>query len=77
MSGALLIIAEPGRAITNPVFYIKMSLLGVAIAITFWLASVARRRSEPAGAVHVVAAALVMLIWSGVIVAGRYIAYYV
>ena len=43
VSGALLIIAEPFRTITNPVFYLKMSLLLVAIALTLWLASFARR----------------------------------
>src|SRR5688572_23267790 len=37
ISGALLIIAEPFRTITNPVFYLKMTLLVVAIAITVWL----------------------------------------
>lgn len=77
LSGALLIIAEPGRAITNPVFYVKMTLLVVAIAITLWLAAVARRQPERPTRLHVAAAALSMLIWAGIIVAGRYIAYYV
>jgi hypothetical protein len=74
LSGALLILAEPGRTITNSVFYIKMSLLIVAIAITLWLAAVARR-NRPPGTAHKVAAALFMLIWVGIIFAGRYIAY--
>jgi hypothetical protein len=77
VSGALLIIAEPSRAITNPVFYAKMSLLIVAIAITLWLAAVARRSQEKPTRLHVAAAALSMLIWAGIIFAGRYIAYYV
>ncbi len=75
LSGALLIIAEPFRTITNPVFYLKMSLLMVAIALTFWLASVARRRPEKPAPIHVAVATLSMLIWAGIIVAGRYIAY--
>jgi hypothetical protein len=75
LSGALLIIAEPFRTITNPVFYLKMCLLIVAVAITLWLASVARRQLQRPRAVHVAAAALSMLIWAGIIVAGRYIAY--
>jgi hypothetical protein len=75
VSGALLIIAEPFRTITNPVFYLKMSLLIVAIAITAWLASVARRESATISAVHVAAATLSMLVWAGIIIAGRYIAY--
>jgi hypothetical protein len=75
LSGALLILAEPFRTITNPIFYLKMSLLIVAVALTLWLASVARRQTAKPTAVHVAAAALSMLVWAGIIVAGRYIAY--
>jgi hypothetical protein len=75
LSGSLLILAEPFRTITNPIFYLKMSLLIVAIALTVWLASVARRPFANPSAIHVVAAALSMLVWAGIIVAGRYIAY--
>ncbi len=75
LSGALLILAEPFRTITNPVFYLKMSLLIVAVALTLWLASVARRQAAKPTTVHVAAAALSMLVWAGIIVAGRYIAY--
>jgi hypothetical protein len=75
VSGALLILAEPFRTITNPVFYLKMALLIVAVSITVWLSSVARREGQTPTALHVVAAALSMLVWSGIIIAGRYIAY--
>jgi hypothetical protein len=75
ISGALLILAEPFRTITNPVFYLKMTLLVVAIAITVWLASVARRPVEKPTLVHIAAATLGMLVWAGIIIAGRYIAY--
>jgi hypothetical protein len=75
LSGSLLIIAEPFRTITNPVFYLKMTLLIVAIALTLWLASVARHRAEKPTALHVAVATVSMLIWAGIIVAGRYIAY--
>jgi hypothetical protein len=57
------------------VFYAKMTLLVVAIALTLWLASVARRQTEKPAIVHVVGAALSMLVWTGIIIAGRYIAY--
>src|SRR5262249_40941721 len=77
VSGSLLIIAEPGRTITNRVFYIKMSLLLVAIALTLWLASVARSEPQEPTQLQVVIAALCMLVWAGIIVAGRYIAYYI
>lgn len=75
VSGALLIIAEPFRTITNPVFYLKMTLLVVAIAVTVWLAAVARRPVEKPTVVHVAGATLGMLVWAGIIIAGRYIAY--
>jgi hypothetical protein len=77
VSGSLLIIAEPSRTITNRVFYIKMSLLVVAIALTLWLAAVARREPEKPKHLHVAVAVLCMLVWTGIIVAGRYIAYYI
>lgn len=74
-SGSLLIIAEPFRTIRNPMFYTKMSLLLVAIVLTLRLASIARREPERATASRVAVAALYMLVWAGIIVAGRYIAY--
>ena len=77
VSGSLLIIAEPSRTITNRVFYVKMSLLVVAIALTLWLAAVARREPERPKRLHVAVAALSVLVWTGIIVAGRYIAYYI
>jgi hypothetical protein len=75
LTGALLIIAEPGRTIRNPVFYTKMALLLVAIVLTVCLAAVARRVPERPTRLHVAAAGFYMLIWTGIIVAGRYIAY--
>jgi hypothetical protein len=75
LSGALLIIAEPFRTITNWVFYLKMGLLVVAVGLTLWLAAAARRVNEKPGVLHLTAAALVVLVWGGIIFAGRYIAY--
>jgi hypothetical protein len=75
ISGSLLIVAEPGRTITNPVFYLKMSLLAVVIVITLWLGAVSRRQLERPSGLHVAAAALSLLLWAGIMVAGRYIAY--
>jgi predicted tellurium resistance membrane protein TerC len=75
LTGSLLITAEPGRTITNPVFYTKMCLLVVAVSITLWLGSVARRKLERPGKVHVAAAAFTLLLWASIMVAGRYIAY--
>jgi hypothetical protein len=75
VSGALLIVAEPGRTVTNPVFYLKMILLIVAVVLTLWLASVAGRHTERPTPVHIAGATLCVLVWAGIIIAGRYIAY--
>jgi cytochrome bd-type quinol oxidase subunit 2 len=73
-TGALLITAEPGRTITNPVFYAKMIMLAAVIVLTLWLASAARRVEQPS-AVHVLVATVAVLLWIGIIFAGRMIAY--
>ena len=75
LTGTLLIIAEPGRTITNPAFYAKMIMLALAIAITLWLTAVARRQFGGPGGVHVAAATLSMLLWVAIIFCGRFIAY--
>lgn len=74
-TGTLLIVAEPDRTITNPAFYAKMVMLALAILITLWLAAVSRRQFERPGGVHVAAGVVVMLLWIGIIFAGRFIAY--
>jgi FtsH-binding integral membrane protein len=73
-TGALLITAEPGRTITNPVFFVKMIMLAAVIAVTLWLASIARRVTRPT-ALHLALATLAVLLWIGIIFAGRFIAY--
>lgn len=75
-TGLLLITAEPGRTITNPVFYAKMIMLLFAVAITVWLAAVARRPARTPSGVHVVMAAFSMVLWIGIMFAGRFIAYF-
>lgn len=75
VSGSLLIIAEPGRTITNPVFYLKMTMVVLSCVITIWLANVSRRELVRPAPIHVAAAAFTMILWTGVIFAGRFIAY--
>jgi hypothetical protein len=74
VTGTLLIIAEPARTIANPVFYIKMGLLAVALGTTLFLRSAARS-SGAADGPHSAAAVAVLLLWAAIMVAGRYIAY--
>ena len=80
-TGAVLIIAEPARALQNPVFLLKMGLLVAAICITlaieiplsknlgYWEASLGRRRGARA------IAAISLPFWVGIVFAGRWIAY--
>jgi hypothetical protein len=81
LTGGLLIVGEPKRSLLNSTFYIKMMLLAVAVLLTaglqwslvsapqFW----ERRRGTRAAVLA--AAALSILVWCGIIFAGRWIAY--
>ncbi len=81
-TGAILIIAEPARSLKNPAFQLKMVLLIAALLVTGLFQLLQRRnanfgdlRSGPRAAA--VAVAIVsMLLWSSIIFAGRWIAYY-
>jgi hypothetical protein len=80
-SGAVLIIAEPARALRNPVFLLKMALLLGAVLTTlacqlplrknagFWELSRGRRRAAQ------ILAAISLPFWVGIVFAGRWIAY--
>jgi uncharacterized membrane protein len=88
VTGSLLIIAEPRRSLVNPTFYIKMALLLAAILMTASLqASLAgASRNNGSGrdswetdrgrrlAGKALAAASI-LVWCGILFAGRWIAY--
>ena len=81
ITGGLLIISEPRRSLLNTTFYLKMSLLAFALALTavlqwslsstpeFWEKSRTRRIAGR------LAATLSILVWCGIIFAGRWIAY--
>jgi putative copper export protein len=81
LSGMVMIAAEPGRSLLNPVFQLKMALLLAAVALTaaterpirkspgYWSASQARGRLAQASA------ALSISLWVAILFAGRWIAY--
>jgi hypothetical protein len=81
VSGALMITAEPDRALPNPAFQLKMALLVVAATLTW--ASTHRLRTAPAvpapgsaaGLGLRIATATALGLWLAVLVAGRWIAY--
>jgi hypothetical protein len=73
VTGALLITAEPGRTLTNISFFWKMGMLVAAIVLTLAISGAARRGTL--GPLHRALAVISMLLWGGIIIAGRYIAY--
>jgi hypothetical protein len=80
VSGVLLLVAYPTKALTNPVFYVKLGLILAAMIILVRL--VRTFVDEPAAAGVLVAAgarsrlaALSILCWAGAIFAGRFLAY--
>ena len=81
VTGALMVVGEPARELLSFSFWLKMGLvaLGTAIAVAFqialrrnqqrWEESLVKRRTTQSLAI------LTLLIWAGIIVLGRLIAY--
>lgn len=78
-SGVLLLIAYPTKALTNPLFYVKLALIGVALVDTRWLRQNVLRdpaaEETRAGTKAKVLAAVSLLLWAGAIGSGRFLAY--
>ena len=81
-SGVLLLIGYPTKAFTNPVFYLKLTLIGIAMALLRRLSRDAwneRSRDavdDDAGRRRLRRLGLVSLVcWIGAITAGRLLAY--
>ena len=81
-TGTIMIIGEPPRTLKNPVFQLKMALLLAAITVTGLFQYLLRRNPAfggPGSRQRFAAAAIAilsMLLWSGIIFSGRWIAYY-
>jgi hypothetical protein len=81
-TGLIMIIAEPARSLKNPAFQLKMLLLIAALTVT-WLFQSVRRRNASFGdggagarATAITLAIASILLWSSIIFAGRWIAYF-
>jgi hypothetical protein len=76
ISGVLLVIAYPMKALTNPVFYVKLALIAASVTL---LARMSRSlRTEPSGVQTRGAQTLAILslaAWMLTIVAGRLLPY--
>jgi hypothetical protein len=79
LSGSLLIIGEPRRSLLNTTFFVKMTLLAVAIVLTACLqwsfASTFWDKGQGRRVAGQLAAVLSILVWCGILFAGRWIAY--
>ena len=81
LTGSLLIIGEPRRSLLNATFYLKMALLVVAVLLTAGLQwSFASAAAAPgSGRARLIAGQVMatasILVWCGVLFAGRWIAY--
>jgi len=78
LSGIGMTIAEPVRELVNPVFWIKMPLVVVAVLVSLWFhGRVMRRlaRGGTAGPVIKTAAILIIVLWCVIMLCGRWIAY--
>ena len=74
VTGVALLIGYPTKALTNPVFYLKLALIGVALLI---LRTTLRRVREGSAisANTRALAALSLIVWAAAIAAGRLLAY--
>jgi hypothetical protein len=81
-TGAIMIIGEPARSLKNPAFQLKMMLLVAALVVTGLIQFFQRRYAgfgdlgSGPRAVAVTVAVVSLALWSAIIFAGRWIAYY-
>ena len=74
ISGVLLLIGYPTKALTNPIFYLKLGCIAAGMVLMRWL----RRnvvQGESLSTRGKVIAGLSLFVWAGAIIAGRLLAY--
>jgi hypothetical protein len=80
-TGAIMIIGEPARSLKNSVFQLKVALILVAMIVTFTIQTMMRKNpnfgdlARGARGAPLAIAILSILLWAGIICAGRWIAY--
>ena len=77
-TGAILIIGEPARSLANPLFQLKMFLLVCVILVTLLFQRALNRDPQFWDSRTALARALAVLslvLWCGIVFAGRWIAY--
>lgn len=80
VSGLLLLAAYPTKALTDPVFYLKLALIGGALAQLGWLrrrlfdTPFADRAVRPSRSMRLFAG-VALALWAGAVLTGRLLAY--
>ena len=80
-TGAIMIIGEPARSLKNSVFQLKVALIIVALIVTFIFQAMLRKDpgfgdvARKARSAPLAIAIVSILLWVGIICAGRWIAY--
>lgn len=79
VSGVLLLIAYPTKAVTNPLFYVKLTVIGLAVATIRLLQKQVFRDAaldeKPISRKGKFIAGVSLLLWAGAVTAGRFLAY--
>jgi uncharacterized membrane protein SirB2 len=77
-TGAVLIIGEPSRELLNPYFRAKMLMLATVILITVAVQLLSNKTAywETRKGGAILAGSVSLLLWVGIVTAGRWIAYY-
>jgi len=71
ISGLLLLICYPTKALTNPVFYIKLGCIAIGMILMLLI----RKRVLIEGRSAKTMAVVSLIVWAGATVAGRLLAY--
>jgi hypothetical protein len=78
-TGTLLLIAYPTKALTNPLFYVKLCLIALAVGLVYRIGSTVLRapgvEQKPVASRAKVLALLSLAAWVALITAGRLLAY--
>jgi len=77
VSGVLLLVGYPTKALTNPVFYLKLLLIATAMVLYVRIDRLIRSGASASGAGRALRRLAItsLVCWSGAITAGRLLAY--
>ena len=75
VSGLLLLIGYPAKALTNPVFYLKLALVAAGLVLVTQMKHQYMHGEHESSSLMRRKALLLLLFWAGGITAGRFLAY--